>query len=387
MTFLSLSLHRLAVLALTACILINCPPLHAGEKMKVIEGAPEGFETLDKPRASTVVVYFGGDLLGTFPAQSAPGTLMFDNPAAITEKIPTLIGKEKVAKVLGMAMPAHADRICAPNTTQNCGNIDPEIAGVIYNEDQQDAELFINRQYLSAVEQNAVRYLPLPERRFSSIYGFNGAISGVDNATPNFALTNNSTYAYGEGKLSTQSTLSNEGLRFDQAAASVERNGWAAMGGLFRSRGMRLIADRDMAGFSFATSMQTRLDNRKTEGNDILLFLPRRAYVSIYREGRLYSSQAYESGNQYIDTSALPEGAYTITLKIQEADGRTREEKRFFAKSPDLPPPDAPVYYGQVGFLRKAANNDETMPQITASPIARGGTIRRLDDNLEAFWH
>ncbi len=262
-----------------------------------------------------------------------------------------------------------------------CGTLTPEIAGIIYDEAQLRAELFVNPAYLSA-EKNQERFLPLPERVFSSVLGWNGALTGSTQQNPLYTVTNEAIHAFGEGKFITQSTFSDHGLRFDQAATSVERNGWAATGGLFRSRGTRLLSDRDMAGVGFSTSLMTRLDNRKMEGSDILLYLARRSFVSLYRDGRLYSSQVYEAGNQYIDTSALPEGAYTITLKIQEIDGAVREERRYFAKSPDLPPPDAPVYYAQGGVLREPADSDAILPRLSDKPIIRAGTVRRLDDNL-----
>ena len=360
------------------CMLVS---VSAFAGMEVQGGAPAGFEQLDTPRPTSVKLYYGGEFLGDFPAHFTPSSLQFDKPEDIVKAVPTIINAGRVQAALKQPMPTNARLWCGEKPKDGCGILQPEIAGVIFDESNLRAELFIRKNYLS-VSENKERFLPLPDRHLSSVYSFNGAVSGTGVNNPNFAISNDAIYSYGEIQYNTQSTVTNEGLRFDKAAASIERNGWNATGGMFRSRAMQLLSDRDIAGVSVSTSSRTILDSRKTEGNDVLVYLPRRSFVSIYREGRLYSSKAYEAGNQMIDTSELPEGAYTITLKIQEADGATREETRFFAKTQFLPPPDRPVYYAQAGFVRKNSGNDSTVPEFTGDPIIRLGTVRRIDDNL-----
>jgi hypothetical protein len=349
--------------------------------MSVKGGAPEGFELLEAPRPTRITLYYGGQVIGSVAAHFSPGKISFDHPAEIIDKLPAVTDKAKVGATLGAPMDAHQDMLCTVKRVDNCGILAPEIAGVIFDEDALTAELFVNRDYLGIVDSNTDRYLPLPEQNFSTVAGFSGAINGSGNGPSSYTLTNSTVMALGEAKLTTQTTGSQAGLRFDTAAASIDRNGWNESGGLFRSHPMELLTDRDMAGVSYSTSMKTRLDDQKTRGNDVILYLPRRSYVSIYREGRLYSSQAYEAGNQRIDTSELPDGAYEITLKIQDSDGTTHEEKRFFAKTQDIPPSDQPTFYFDGGLIRKPAGTDSTAPQITDKPILRAGTVERIAQN------
>lgn len=367
-------------LGLTIAILM-LTPLAAQAQMATLGGAPEGFEQLDAPRATMIDLHYGGEPLGSFPAHTTPATVQFDDPSAIIAAIPAIKDKQAVHGVLAAPMPMHADRLCTQKRTEDCGELTPPVAGIIYNDSQLKGELFINPGMLAVVDANGKRYLPLPERNFSSVYGFNGAVNGVDTNSPVYAVTNNSIFSVGEARLATQTTMGSEGLRFDTAAASVERNGWNATGGLFPSHAMQLMADRDIAGVSIATSRKTVIDSKKSEGNAIILFLPRQSFVSIYREGRLYSSRSYEAGNQQIDTSELPEGAYDITLKIQEADGTAREERRFFVKSFDLPPPGEPTYYAQAGVMRAPASEDSALPELTSEPMVNLGTVHRLTDS------
>ncbi len=370
------------LLALPCAIAMLCSVSPAFAEVKVQSGAPEGFEALDAPRQTVVMLRYGGDALGPVPAHFSPGRISFDNPAAILDKLPSVTDRQRVSAALSKPMETHPDLLCTAKRTENCGSLVPDVAGVIFDESTLSAELFVNRDYLAVVDQNTLRYLPLPERNFSTVSSFNGAVNGANGQGTNYTVSNDTVFSVGEAKLSTQTTAGQTGLRFDTANASVDRNGWTAGGGLFRSHAMQLLSDRDMAGVSYSTSMKTRLDDQKTRGNDVILYLPRRSYVSIYREGRLYSSQAYEAGNQRIDTSELPDGAYEITLKIQDSDGETREEKRFFAKTQDIPPPDQPTFYFDGGLIRKTAATDETVPQITSKPILRTGIVERVAENV-----
>lgn len=363
---------------LTFILFLICSPAFA---IEVINGAPDGFEQLEMAKPTVISLYYGGNFLGNFPGRMTPSTIQFENAALLIAAVPEIKDKEKIAQTLQSPLAINADRLCTEKKSEDCGVITPDIAGIIFNPNTLNGELFINKNFLKVIRSDANRYLPLPERKLSSVYMFNGAANGV-NGVNNYTVSGDGIVSFGETKLSTSSSVSDNGLRFDRAELIRDRKGWQAGGGLFRSRPMQLINDVDMAGITIATSERTIMDKNKTQGNDILLYLPRRSFVSIYREGRLYSSRAYEAGNQIIDTSELPEGAYTITLRIQESDGSTREEQRFFAKNQQIPPADRPIYYAQAGVVRAIAFNDKTIPQLTSKPIAKIGTVRRISDTI-----
>lgn len=344
-------------------------PLQAIAALTLKDEVPDGFKEMAKPQRAVVTLSYGGKILGNFYANIVPGKIVFEEPSKIANAIPAL--SDKVAMALYLSHPVSTS-----------GSSDPQVASIIYNEKDLSAELFINKDYLNVTDDGKEKYLPLPNREFSSIYGFSGAVSGADANTPNFTFANDSTLSYGEKKLNFQTSVTNEGLRFDTAAASIEREGWEATAGLFRSRSMQLAGDADILGASYKTSPRTIIDGKKTSGNDIILYLPRRSFVSIYREGRLYNSRIYDAGNQLIDTAELPEGAYNIELKIQEQGGAARTEIRFFAKSTDIPPSDRPDYYVQAGLARAPQESDSTMPEVTSKPLIRAGGIMRIGENM-----
>lgn len=367
-------------LFLMLCLFLAKPALGAIDSLP---GAPAGFEQLEAPRPTAVTLYYGGALLGNFAGRATPSTLQFDQPEKILAAIPSVAAKDRVLQALAQPLPANASLLCRMpgGGDGTCGILAPAVAGVIFDENALRAEIFINKNLLSVNGGDTERYLPLPERKFAAVYGLNGAVNGAGDQSPDFSIGSESVYSYGEAKFSTHTTYANQGVRFDMATAGVERRGWSAEAGLLRTQGLQLAGDQDLAGVSVGTSGRTVLDGRKSEGNDIIVYLPRRSFVSIFREGRLYSSRAYEAGNQRIDTADLPEGAYTVTLKIEDSNGGLREEKRFYAKMQDIPPPGHPVYYAQGGLMRKPWSGDSAIPQLTGKPVLRLGTVRRVGDS------
>jgi Mat/Ecp fimbriae outer membrane usher protein len=113
----------------------------------------------------------------------------------------------------------------------------------------------------------------------------------------------------------------------------------------------------------------------------MVVFLPARAQVEILREDRLLRSQSYPAGNQVVDTTALPEGAYEVTLRIRQIDGSVREEEsRFFAKTSAVPPRGAPRYVLDAGLVGE--EGDGLADFAANGPAVHGGTTHRL---TEAF--
>ena len=61
--------------------LLACSPSFA---LGIKEGIPHGFEQLATAKPSMLVVFYGGDILGTFPVHITPQQLVFDSPAGVS---------------------------------------------------------------------------------------------------------------------------------------------------------------------------------------------------------------------------------------------------------------------------------------------------------------
>jgi hypothetical protein len=185
----------------------------------------------------------------------------------------------------------------------------------------------------------------------------------------------------GSGRLRSDSSFSKElGLIVDNFVAEIDRRSLRYSAGMFWAPGLDLIGQRRILGAGFATQFDTRTDKDLLEGTPLYLFLDRAARVDILVDGRLLDSRAYEAGNNLIDTTSLPTGAYSLVLRVHELGGRMREERRFFARNAQVAPQGKPIYFGFAGLL---ANTQRNRP-ISASDtfFYQVGTARRLSAKI-----
>ncbi|QNP45802.1 TcfC E-set like domain-containing protein [Sphingomonas sediminicola] len=105
-------------------------------------------------------------------------------------------------------------------------------------------------------------------------------------------------------------------------------------------------------GFGFATQFDTRADADSLEATPLIIFLGQPARVEILVDNRLVTSGSYEAGNNSVDTSNLPDGSYPLVLRIREASGAVREERRFFVKNAQIARRDSWSISLTRGFLQ-----------------------------------
>jgi hypothetical protein len=135
-----------------------------------------------------------------------------------------------------------------------------------------------------------------------------------------------------------------------------------------------------MLGVAIETQLDTRLDRELIQGSPLIVFLQQRAQVDIFRDGRLLVSRIYDAGNQSLDTSSLPDGSYDVVLRITEADGTHREERRFYSKMRRIAPLGRPLVAAYVGMLtRERAGAIIGTP---GAPFLAASYARRLRPSL-----
>jgi hypothetical protein len=342
---------------------------------------PAGFDDLLKPNYTRVDVSYGGLPIGAFMATFDDNKIRFDTPDEILAKIPAVRPetREQLKAALTGDIPTHADALCQHVQTQTCGRIAPDIAGVIFDINHYKANIFVNGAYLDQQRAFSQQILPPAEEHFSAVHSINLAAAGEEVTPQDYSLLQNSIYSYGPARLNIRNIVSQDIRRVDTVAASLDRWGLESTAGLFDSRSSILMPQVQMAGVSVATSYNTNLDLRRSSGNDIIMFFPQRSWVSLIYRGVIYSTDLYEAGNQTIDTTALPEGSYEVTVRVRGIDGDTREEKLLFVKHFDIPPPGERIFYAQAGVL---TNTDVTasLPSLSQTPTARAGVKFRIMD-------
>lgn len=381
-------MHRprtLAALGIVALLASVAAPTLAQPVLRPTGEPPPGFEAFFELQRTVVDVYYAGRFLTSVPASYDIDSLEFEDPAALVAQLPDLLDPARISAALSGPLAINAAAICARGVREDCGRLTPEIAGVIFDASRFRATLFVAPDQLDTRGPDISRYLPPSDSEFAFLQNLSAAVSGADDSDrDNYNVISVTSLSLGETQLQLENSYGSENdLTVDQALVRREFEGRAAQAGLYRSRSQSLgfVRERDLIGLRLESSLATRADRAFAGGTSVQVFLPTRARVEILQDGRLLDSRAYDAGNQVLDTSNLPEGAYDIDIRIREADGGARTERRFFVKTTRLPPADQPLWTLEAGRIVDR-NTDDTLPDDTGDWFARAGTARRIADGI-----
>jgi hypothetical protein len=346
-------------------------------------GVPPGFEALTEPQRALVDVYYGERRVIRLMATYTPDTLLFDDPVALADALPRSLRPDDLVHGLSGALPVNADRLCRNATTDDCNRLEPQLVGVIFDESRFRADVFVNPQTLVVQPVQQGRFLPPPETGFSMLQNFMATAAGSDRTDQLVNVGSYTTVAYDDTRLVSEASFTDAyGTTFDRLFVQRDREQLEYAGGIFRTigRAFPFSGDQQMGGVRVASTLNTRTDLGLAYGTPIALSLTSRARVDFIKDGRLVGSRFYDAGNQMVDTSMLPEGAYDLLIRISEG-GSVREETRFFSKSSRLPPKDQPLYQVEVGALL-SPTTDSLFPEDTGEMMARVGHSRRLTQSF-----
>lgn len=351
---------------------------------KVVDAqTPPGFEGLLKPRKTFVDVIFTNQVIGQALAHYKPGFFKFQTPRKTILAL-NLVKKSRVeqaVKALTGWVPANADRLCNSDRKKGCGRLQTKTAGVIFEEGRFRAYLFINPKWLAASAGWRKKYLASPKTGPSVVTHIDGAFAGSTHNGTSLNIRTSTVAAWRDFRLRADLSFDpSAGIRPDTLTAEFDRRWLKLRGGYFRANGSRLLPEVRIYGFHAGTSTDTRIDLEQAFGSQIIVLLERESYVEIRREGRIVSAGYYPPGNQLLNTSQLPSGAYPITIRIKEVGGRTREVTRFFAKSALIPPKDLPLVFVEGGFLTIQPENG--LAKMTDIPYGNAAFRIRLTDGL-----
>ena len=140
-------------------------------------GAPAEFADLEQPREMLIDLYFGRRKIGEAWIVVRPGIVRFRDPAAVLGLVPNLKASPEIASVLAAELPDNAARACSATNTNDCGRLDPPVAGAILDPDRFRLDLFVNPAFLELAGDADV-YLPTPAAPLSLTSSIGGAIAG-----------------------------------------------------------------------------------------------------------------------------------------------------------------------------------------------------------------
>lgn len=367
--------------------------LLCSSKLDANSDIPPGFESLLEPQTTLVDIHYGGRFLISSIATFSIGEIQFSAPEVIVDAIPDLLDKQRILNALKEPLSPNADLICFSEYQNDCGVLKPEIAGVIFNESNYRATLFIAETELAVSELAIDKYLPESSAGYSLINGASLLYSGQssDNeSTEAYSLSNLTLVGLGENRLRIFSNYSSSRNETDKAWVfdrfSLERDfkGQSSRAGVLQTNNQlgTFLPSSELLGFGISSDINTRSDLDYSEGIPIEVFLTAQSRVEIYKDGRLVSTGFYGAGNQTLDTRQLPDGAYNVDIRIVDDFGRINTETRFYAKSNRLPPIDQPSYFLNFGQVRSRDNQQSSTPQFENVWLLSSGYSKRLTNQI-----
>jgi len=360
------------------------------KQIEIIEGPPEGFEDIDKPKYSIVDIYYEGRFLGSVEATTTSDTIQFIKPQEVFKLLPPIKEDKKslVLSRLRIKYNAKTNYICVPKKRSGCGYLNTNSLSVVYNDEFFIAEIILSSKVLDKEDIWKIRYLEKKSEKFNEIFKFGGYFYGNDNKrstadTTSYNLNGKSITSYKQesyffdvfySELTKKTTFEN---------IFVERyfDSFNIKAGTFGISNLRNIAQSDILGFSYYTDTNKRLDLEDARASEITVNLNYRSRVLIRKDNRIYHSEIYDQGIQRLDTRKLPSGSYDINIEIIDPSGNSRKETRFFVKRGELPLKDTPYLWFDIGALEEIPDRNTTFQRFENEYIARAGTFRKIASN------
>jgi hypothetical protein len=369
---------------------------HAASSNQLLtSGIPRGFENLNAQTRTLVDLYYGGKPIGSVMATFTDEIIRFDDPSSVVAKIPNIKNKENIIAALSGNLPNHSELVCAAGILSNtCNTIQPRIAGVILNPENFQVNVFVNPNYLTTPSLGT-GLLPNSDAGFSYLNSLSAATTGISSPQHDSQSSNiisNNVIAYGNGRLNANVAYGNsltdqsqQELYLNQFSGALYNGAWLYQAGMFNTPGNTFVSGQSVLGVSIGTTLDTVQNTSNNYGSQLQVFLPQAATVNIYKDGRLLATGRYPMGNQILDTSALPDGAYPVLIEIRTDQGVLSRTTRFFAKTIMLPPMNFPQYYLYTGYLQNNlfANNTQ-VPTFSKQTIYETGFDLRLGSMLGA---
>lgn len=347
-----------------------------------IERIPPGFESLLLGQDEQVEVNIFGSTLGLYMAQVKPDTLQFLQPELIAEAL----------QQQGKIQPGHADALlaaltlplarnghlfCQSGTLAGCGFIESDSVAVIFDENRNAIDLFINPNWL-AVRSVASRYYQAAQSQNAFIQSQTLNWSSSRNMH-NASFNATSTLGLGEGRYlaanwqaiaaksasrtETSMQLQDLWLRQDigkthyvQAGRLDQRNLANPLGGSFN---FSLLPMPQFDGVRFGTT-QAWLNQaiaRKEDATPVTVVLNRPARIDVYRGEQLLSTQYFSAGLQEVNSDSFPGGSYPLQLRIFENGVLVRGEEIPFSKAAGSSGGDALEWFAQTGRVSTRQND------------------------------
>ncbi len=353
-------------------------------------GVPPGFSDLTEAQELVADIYFGGRLLGGVPVTVTLNEVTFRDPAYTAEVLPETLDPSRLLELLSSPLARNSSKVCFTTQQQNCGFLQPDELGIIYDESRFRIDIFMSSSLLPQQDAIEAPYLPDSKSEFSVIQNLTGTWSGVegDNSAQTASLYGQTIVSFGESGLHSNWTVDDTGnTQIYRMHWTKDYRGQAYSIGLLQpySGFGTFVSAPYLYGIEYRSSDNSRIDREYRLGSAVDINMPTRGRIEVLRDGRLIHSALLEAGNQLVDTSTFPDGAYEIEIRTYDESGRLiNNYQEFFAKDSQLPALDEWQWSLQAGKPAHVSST-QTLPDQLDAYFVQAGAARRVTDNFGMF--
>ncbi len=318
---------------------------------------PAGFEELIQGQEfqSEVLVY--GQSLGMARVRVDLENITFLEPDKLSRAIVKIYGNPSgldslLAKNLHLPLNRNSQLSCSARRERiGCDYLKTDSLGVIYDENNNVVRLFLSDRYTLHAPEDSGYYQAAPAGRNAFIHqqALNLATTGQYQS---LALRGNGTLGLGEASYASvdwnwlsqrsghsgtqEAEISNAYFRQDFMKRIYIQAGLMNSQDIYTNAGGNIALNQlpigRIRGIRMGSTLAWVNKSKMSAGTPVNLFLPRDARVDAYRGNQLLNTFYLKAGMHLLDTSMLPAGSYTLTLRIYENNQLVRTESQLYVR-------------------------------------------------------
>ncbi|TPG63128.1 TcfC E-set like domain-containing protein [Ewingella americana] len=320
---------------------------------------PPGFESLVTGQTLWVNLSVYGQSLGLFEASVSLDTVTFLKPEDVAQAVMAHYKKRPqqqhlLDSLVREPLARHGNLACSSNGgAAGCDYLDTDSVALIYDENNANVALFLGPEFIPlAADKSSPYYQQTAETEAAFIHQQNlNFVTNRGDQTLSLqgagalGLTQNS-YAgidwdYLAQKYRQQNhqevRFNNVFLRRDvgkryyvQAGRMDSRDIFSNTGGNITLSQLPLSTIEGVRVGSTLAWMNTSL---AAQGTPVTVFITRPSRIDAYRDQQLLGTFYLNAGTQNLDTTAFPNGSYTVTLHVYEDNQLSRTEQVPFSRT------------------------------------------------------